>query len=386
MLDFSFTPAQDEYRRELRKLALAELLPLYQRGDAEQAYPRAQVQLVLRFAADFWRGRESERDLLVAGITAEEVARGDFNCALTTLGPVYQREVLAEASPALRERWLPPLERGDAILALAITEREAGSDMGSLATRAVPSGAGWRIDGEKNSVSYLNADVFLVFARTDPSARGWRGVTAFAVPRETPGLSFEPVEDLGCRAIPRGVLRLDAVEVPGDWLLGAPGRGFPMISRFFDVNRAIIGLKCVGAAQQTLEETVAHVRRRVQYGAPLAANQGVSFPLAEADTLLELARWQCYRVLWLRQRGIPCQREGAMAKWFAPKVAAESIHRCLLLHGHYGYSTALPIQQRLRDVIGWQIGDGSEEVMKLILARSLVGRMDDAPGAKGVPR
>ncbi len=107
------------------------------------------------------------------------------------------------------------------------------------------------------------------------------------------------------------------------------------------------------------------------FGAPLAAHQGASFALADATTWLELARWQCYRVLWMRQRGLPCQSEGAMVKWWAPKMAAEAIHKCLLFHGHRGFSRELPIQQRLRDVIGWQIGDGSEEVMKLIIVRGL---------------
>jgi cyclohexanecarboxyl-CoA dehydrogenase len=141
-------------------------------------------------------------------------------------------------------------------------------------------------------------------------------------------------------------------------MVGEPDDAFIRISRFFDVNRAVIALKCVGAA----------------FGAPLAAHQGVAFPLAEAATSLELARWHCYRVLWLRQHGLPCQREGAMAKWWAPKMAADVIHRCLLFHGHKGYSKALPIEQRLRDVIGWQIGDGTEEVMKLIITRDLFGR------------
>ncbi|MFW9842922.1 MAG: TIGR03960 family B12-binding radical SAM protein [Candidatus Thorarchaeota archaeon] len=126
-------------------------------------------------------------------------------------------------------------------------------------------------------------------------------------------------------------------------------------------------------SEQSLEETVEYVRGRVAFGSALAGHQAVSFALAEADTWLELARWQCYRVLWLREQGAPCQREGAMAKWWSPKMAAEVIHKCLLLHGHMGYRTELPHQQRLRDVIGWQIGDGSEEVMKLIITRELFG-------------
>ena len=373
MLDFAFTPTQDEYRRRLREFALRELLPRYREGDTERRYPKEQIQAIVRFAGDFWKGREGERDLIAVGITAEEVARGDFSCVLPSLGAPYQTEFFADLSPAQRERWLADLLAGEKMIALCITEPAAGSDMSQLEMRGEMRGDRWVLNGVKNSVSYLNADVFYAFARTDATSGGWKGLSAFLVPRETPGLSFERVDDLGCRAIPRGVVRFEDVEVPLDAIVGEPGSAFIRISRFFDVNRAVIGLKCVGAALQTLDETVEHAKGRVAFGAPLSGHQGVSFALAEAATHLELARWQCYRVLWLRQQGIPCQREGAMAKWWAPKVAAEAIHQCLLFHGHRGYSTELPIEQRLRDVIGWQIGDGAAEVMKLIVARSLFG-------------
>ncbi len=125
---------------------------------------------------------------------------------------------------------------------------------------------------------------------------------------------------------------------------------------------------------QSIDETIEHTKQRMVFGAPLATNQAVSFGVAEDVTYLELARLQCYRVLWMRQNNIPCQDAGAMVKWYAPKVAAEAVHRCLRFHGHYGYSKELPHQQRLRDIIGWQIGDGSEEVMKLLIARSRFGR------------
>jgi cyclohexanecarboxyl-CoA dehydrogenase len=374
VLDFGFTPAQEEYRAALQKLALDELLPLYQRGDAEKRYPSEQVKRVLAFSAGFWKGREAERDLITVGITAEEIARGDFNAVLMSLGPAYTEHFLADASPALLDRWLPGLATGEQVIGLCLTESGAGSDMAAMRTTAERRGDRYVINGEKNSVSFLNADVFYVFARTDPESRGWRGISAFLVPRDTPGLSFESCDDLGCRAVPRGTLRLANVEVPEDSMVGEPGQAFVMISRFFDINRAVIGLKCIGAALQSIDETIAYTRERLVYGAPLASNQAVSFGIAEDLTHLELARWQCYRVLWMRQNDVPCQDVGAMVKWFAPKAAADAVHRCLRFHGHYGYSSELPIQQRLRDIIGWQIGDGSEEVMKLIIARTRFGR------------
>ena len=374
VLDFSFTPAQEEYRAALRELAFTELAPHYQKWDVEQAYPAKQIRRVLRFAAEFWEGREAERTLIVSGITAEEVARGDFNVVLPSLGPGLFERYLIEAPQELKDQWMPGILSGEQFAALCLTEAGAGSDMGGICSTGERRGDVYVLNGEKNSVSFLNADVFYVFVRTDPESSGWRGLSAFLFPRDTPGLSFETVEDMGCRAVPRGILRMDNVEVPAQWMVGEPGRAFPMISKFFDINRAIIALKCIGAAQQTLDETIAYVKGREQFGTPLATFQGVAFPIAEAATLLELARLQSYRVLWMREQGLPCTKEGAMVKWYAPKIAGDIIRQCLVLHGHYGYSRALPIEQRLRDVIGWQIGDGAENIMKLLIARELFGK------------
>jgi cyclohexanecarboxyl-CoA dehydrogenase len=383
VLDFAFTPAQERYREALRAFVLRELLPHYQENDRLQRFPREQIRRVIRFADDFWRDREEQRDLIEVAITAEEVARGDFNVVLPSLGVTYQNQFFADLSPEQRHRWVPDLLSGDKTIGLCITEPAAGSDMARLEMRAERKGDGYVLNGVKNSVSFLNADVFYAFARTAP-ASGWEGISAFLVPRDTPGLGFEVVDDLGCRAVPRGVVRFQNVEVPAEARVGEEGSAFVRISRFFDVNRAVIGLKCIGAALQSIDETLVWAQQRVVFGKPLLAQQGVAFELAESVTELELARWQCYRVLWMRQQGRPCQWEGAMVKWYAPKVAAQALLKCLRFHGHYGYSTELPIQQRLRDVIGWQIGDGSEEVMKLIIARSLAERASAlAEGARG---
>jgi cyclohexanecarboxyl-CoA dehydrogenase len=174
MLDFSFTPAQDEYRERLRELALRELLPRYREGDAEERYPADQIRRIIRFGDEFWKGREEERDLITVGITAEEVARGDFNCVLPSLGPRYQSEFFAGLSPELAERWLPELLSGEKVVGLCVTEPAAGSDMSRLEMRAERRGDRYVLNGVKNSASYLNADVFYVFARTDARASGWR--------------------------------------------------------------------------------------------------------------------------------------------------------------------------------------------------------------------
>ena len=147
-------------------------------------------------------------------VVAEEIARGDFNCVLPSLGPFIFREFISHASEELKARWLPGLRSGRQMIGLGLTEPEAGSDMGSIRTRAERRGDHYVLNGEKNSVSFLNADVFYVFARTDPSRTDWSGLSAFLIPRDTPGLSFHAYDDMGCRAVPRGQLFLDDVHVP----------------------------------------------------------------------------------------------------------------------------------------------------------------------------
>jgi len=242
-----------------------------------------------------------------------------------------------------------------------------------MTTSAVWDGDDYVLTGEKSSISFTEGTAAIVFAKTDPSA-GARGVSAFFVPMDSPGLGRSKFRDLGERAITRGALHLDGVRVPAKNLLGREGQGFYIIMNQFDFNRAIIALMCIGAAQQTLEETMEYVKTRTAFGQPIARFEGVSFPIAEAATLLEAARLLSYKALWQRDHNTPHGMEAAMAKWWAPRLAVEVIHQMLLLHGHAGYSDDYLVGQRLRDVIGLEIGDGTAEVMKIIIGREMIGR------------
>jgi cyclohexanecarboxyl-CoA dehydrogenase len=381
MLDFSFTDEQDLLRKTLREFSLKELLPRYGYWDKKEEYPYEPIREILRIVNPYgsnWREAASTKDLIIPGIVAEEVARGDFNCVLPSLAPFTMELFLVEASDELKEMWFPGLITGEKVIGLCLTEPDAGSDLGSLRTTAVRDGDDYVLSGEKNSVSFLNADVFYVFARTAPDSTGPRGISAFLMPRETEGLDFSPYHDLGCRAVPRGQLFMNDARVPARYMVGREGEAFKMIMKYLDVNRAFIGLMCLGAAEQTLDETIEYVKQKHAFGVPISRFQGVAFPIAEAATRLELARLICYKILWKKQNGHPCTLEGAMAKWWVPKTCVEVIHECLLLHGHYGYTNEFPIEQRLRDVIGWQIGDGTAQIQKLIISRLLLGR-DFAP-------
>jgi cyclohexanecarboxyl-CoA dehydrogenase len=162
--------------------------------------------------------------------------------------------------------------------------------------------------------------------------------------------------------------------VPTACMVGSEGAAFKMIMKYFDINRAFIGLMCIGAAQQTLDETIEYTKEKRAFGMPISRYEAVAFALAEAATRLELGRLLCYKILWKKQAGLPCSMEAAMAKWWVPKTCVDIIHECLILHGHYGYTNEFPIEQRLRDVIGWQIGDGTPQIQKLIISRLLLGK------------
>jgi cyclohexanecarboxyl-CoA dehydrogenase len=316
-----------------------------------------------------------EADFLTFGIAMEEIGRGDFSCTYGIQLAGLAGEILGRSgSEAVKTRWLPPTASGEAVVALALTEPGAGSDAANLACRAEGDADGYVITGEKSGISLgMAAQAAIVFARTDPAARA-RGVTAFLVPLDLPGVSRSPLRDMGTRAIGRAVLALDHVRVPASHRLGEEGTGFYQVMQGFDYNRIGIALACLGVAQQSVEETMVYVKERKAFGRALARFEGVSFAIAEAATHLEACRWLCYRALWLADQGRPHTKESAMTKWWGPRLAVDTIHQCLLLHGHYGYTDELPFEQRMRDVIGLEIGDGAAEVMKMVVARELMGR------------
>jgi cyclohexanecarboxyl-CoA dehydrogenase len=378
-MDFAFTPEQEELIRTLRAFARRELAPRSAHWDKTGEFPwdawRQMGELGLfglRTAAEYG-GQEA--DLVTTGIAIEEIARGDFACTYGLQLAALAGEIVGKnGTEEVRRRWLPPMVRGESVIAIALTEPTVGSDAANLACRAVREGDEYVITGEKSGISLaMVADAAMVFAKTDPAAKA-RGVTAFLVPLDRPGVSRQRLTDMGTRAVGRAVLSFDHVRVPASHRLGPEGAGFYEVMRGFDFNRVLIALACLGVAQVSLEETMAYVKERRAFGRPLAQFEGVSFPIAEAATHIEACRLLCYRALWQADRGQPHTKESAMVKWWGPRLAVDVIHQCLLLHGHYGYTDELPFEQRLRDVIGLEIGDGTAEVMKVIVARELMGR------------
>ena len=377
-MDFSFDDDQESYRTHLRRFAGKVLARHYQPDDrAGTLRPALAAEMAgmgltgLRIPEQYG-GQEASA--VVAGIAAEEVGRADFNATYLIVTTALTSDVLVRnATRGQQAQWLPVIASGEVIPSLCVTEPGHGSDAAELELKAAEDGDGWRLEGEKTSITFgMDARTALVLART--GGAGARGVSAFYVDLDERYVSRTAFDDLGSRCIGRASLHFGGLPVSRDHLIGEVGGGFVSVMQGFDYSRAIIGLACLGAAQASLEEALQWARDRKAFGQPIGKFQGVSFPLAEGATYMRGARHICYEALWKKDQGIDHSVEAAMAKFWAPKLSAEVIHQCLLTFGHMAYSTDSPIGQRLRDVIGLEIGDGTAQVSKLVIARSLLGR------------
>jgi len=319
-------------------------------------------------------------EFLYSGVIIEEIGKADFTFGYVPLLASLNGQILANfAKPEVAREWLPGLTAGEHTLAIALTEPKGGSDAGNLGLKMERDGDHYILNGEKTSISANQiAKGVVTFARTGTAEERARGVSALLVPLDTPGISTSKFSNCGQNAIGHGSIWFDNVRVPAEYLLGEEGRGFGQVMQGFDFSRSLIGLQALGTARQSLDETWAYVGERKAFGKPLAAFQGVTHQLADFDTKVEAARLMSLNALWLKDRGLPHTAEAAMTKWWPPLLAYEAIHACLLIHGHAGYSDTLPFQQRLRDVLGLQIGDGTAHIMKNIIARERAGR--DAAG------
>jgi cyclohexanecarboxyl-CoA dehydrogenase len=377
-MHFGFDEDQRQFQEAVRRFARERLAPRYaeddRRGELDPRTLADMASLGLTGIAIDERYGGQGANAVTTGIAAEEVSAADFNAAYLLLIPLLAAEVIGAAgSDAQRAELLPPIADGSVLPCFCLTEPEHGSDAARLRMRAERDGAGWRLTGEKTSISLgMAAHTAIVFART--SEDGARGISAFYVDLDERYVQRSPFKDLGSKSIGRAALHFDGLPVAAERLIGGEGEGFIRCMQGFEFSRAVIGLMCLACAGSGIEEVLAYARDREAFGKPIGANQGVAFPLAEAATLLRGARWVCYEALWRRDAGLPHRIEASMAKWWAPKVAVEAAHQALLTLGHSGYSEELPAGQRIRDLIGLEIGDGTAQIAKLVLARELLGR------------
>ena len=377
-MQFGFDEDEESFRQELRRFATRTLAPHYQPDDRAARFRRELARDMAGMGLTGLRIPEEyggqAATAVVAGIAAEEVGRADFNATYLIINTALISDIIVRnATVEQQAAWLPGIASGEVVPCICITEPGHGTDAANLELRAVSDGDGWRLSGEKTSITLGTvADRGVVLART--GGPGARGVSAFWVDLTDERVTRSGFDDLGGRAIGRASLHFDGVPVGRADLIGEQGGGFVSVMQGFDYSRAIIGLGCLGAAQASLDEACQWVRDREAFGRPIGQFQGVAFPLAEHATYLRGARHVCYEALWRKDTGLDHSAEAAMAKFWAPKLAAEVIHQCLLTFGHLGYSADSPLGQRLRDVIGLEIGDGTAQVSKLVIARSLLGR------------
>jgi cyclohexanecarboxyl-CoA dehydrogenase len=380
-MDFDFTDDQRAIQDVAQRFAADRLAPGFLARDVGGPLDRDLIQemgalgLIAAEMPEEFGG--SGVDSVTAGLIIEAISHADLNVGYIPLLTGLVGAILVQhGEPATSRAVVSDACAGKTLLALALTEPGGGSDAANLRLKASRTNDGFVLNGEKTSISIADqADAALVFARTGTEAERAHGISAFLVSRDTPGLSTSSFDDLGSRSVGRGSMFFDDVRVDDSSLIGKEGAGFHQVMGGFDYSRALIGLMVLGAARASLDESWDYIQEREAFGKPLAAYQGVTFPLAEAETMIEAARLLCYKTLWLRDQGKPHTSEAAMVKWWAPKLAFDVIHQCLLAHGHSGYSKDMAHQQRLRDVLGLQIGDGTAQIQKMVIARERVGRV-----------
>ncbi|MDA3037970.1 MAG: acyl-CoA dehydrogenase [Actinomycetota bacterium] len=372
-------PDFDEFRATLRRFGRDRLAADYPRWQREP-FPRERLLELgelgvfgLLSPPDLGGTKGAGGGYVPLGIAAEELSRGDFNVSYFLQLQAIGTQLFTQSdADEVRQRWVPAIIRGEALASFALTEPGVGSDAAAISTRAVQDGSDWVISGEKASITFAgNSDVCAVFARSGGPGAG--GISLFCVPLDLPGVSRRAVPSSTAHLTQRGSIFFDDVRVPASHLVGVEGGAFKSAMSAFDFNRAIIGLACVGAAQQSLDETIEHVKARQTFGQPLATREGVSFQLAEHLAHIHAARLLAFETLRLADRGQRHVTEAAMTKWLGPKCSVEAIHACIVLHGWTGFGEDLPLAQRLNDVMGLEVGDGTPEIMKSIIAREALG-------------
>jgi acyl-CoA dehydrogenase len=290
----------------------------------------------------------------------------DFAFAMQGLGT---GSITLHGSDELKRRYLPPVRDGKAIAAFALSEPEAGSDVAALATTAKADGASFRLDGEKTWISNGGiADHYVVFARTG-EAPGARGLSAFVVDADTPGLKIaERIEVIAPHPLAR--LTFDGVRVPVSHRLGQPGEGFKVAMATLDIFRSTVGAAALGFARRALHETVEHAATRKLFGAPLGDLQMTQAAIADSATEVDAAALLIYRAAWVKDKGAArVTREAAMAKMFATEAAQRVIDRAVQVHGGAGVTKGVKVEELYREIRALRIYEGATEVQKVVIAR-----------------
>lgn len=370
---FLFTAAHEEFRERVRAFAEREIRPRSREWDESGELPRDAIRLmgeagILGVIGPKELGGQ-ERDYVSLGIAIEELAAADISCAIIA----WLQVTISRFFPGWGDDTVRGVHRGEAVVALATSEEDAGSDVSALRTRAVVEGDHYVINGTKIHVSLVpGADVLAVSAKVDQGG-GKSRITMLRVPSNADGVSTEMMGQMGARAHRLGVVHLKDVRVPVNATLGAASEGKAVMYARYNVSRCLSPLAALGAAGAVVAETMRFARQKIVFGRPIATNQSISFPLVEHQTRIEAGRLLAYRALWMNDAGLDASRDAAMAKWFGISSGVQAISDCLQMYGANGYLKEWSVEQRLRDVMALLFTGGTINIMKLILVRELLG-------------
>ncbi|MFC2157193.1 acyl-CoA dehydrogenase family protein [Acidobacteriota bacterium] len=379
MIDFEMTEEQVALKEMAHEFALKEMRPHSAHFDQVDELPHEIMQKA--FDTGFFTCEIPEEygggglSHLETTIVSEELSWGCPGMYTTIMASsLGQTPIILFGTEEQKMKFLKPLTEKLGIVGFCLTEREAGSDAGSLKTKAIRDGDDYVINGSKCFITNGGiASLYTVFALTDPK-KGPRGMSAFIVPRDTPGISIGKEEDkMGHRASNTTEVIFDDVRVPAENILKKEGFGFLVCMRTLDQTRASVGAGGVGLARAALEHLIDYTKTRVQFGKPLALFQNTSFEIARMATKVNAARHLVRHAAWLLDQGKPCGKESAMAKCFGSDTAMQVSLDALQLFGGYGYMRDYPIEKLVRDAKLLQIYEGTNQIQLMVIAREVIG-------------
>jgi butyryl-CoA dehydrogenase len=378
-VDFELTADQRDIQAVARDFAAAEIEPHASQWDREHHFPKevfgklAELGLMGVCVPEEYGGAGA--DFLSYILALEEISRADAGVGVTVgvHTSAVTLPILNFGTEEQRARFVPPLARGEVIGAFALTETEAGSDAGSLRTKAEPDGDGWRISGTKQFISTARfAGTILLFARTDPSTQDARGVSAFILDADHIRVTGEE-EKLGLNSSVTNSIAVEDQYVDRDRILHEEGKGFAVAMATLDGGRIGIGAQALGIAQAAYDFARNYALERKQFGKRIGEFQAIQWKLADMATEIDAARLLVYRAAWLKQQGRPHTEAGAKAKLFASEMARRQTAEAIQILGGYGYTKEFPVERYYRDAKITEIYEGTSEIQRLVIARSILG-------------
>jgi alkylation response protein AidB-like acyl-CoA dehydrogenase len=378
-MDFELSDDQRRIRDAAREFAEAELGEAIAPYDQRHEFPH---EIVAKLGPLGFLGALVPEEYGGAGLDyvsyaliVEELNRGDASVGITMWGhnSLCTNHITLFGSPEQKRRWLPRLASGEMLGAWGLTEPGSGSDAAALRTRAEPRDGDWVLNGSKAFITNASVGgVAVVMARTDP-ARKARGISALVVEKGTPGFTAgKPYRKLGLHASDTAELIFEDCRVPGSHLLGEPGQGFVQAMQVLEGGRIAMAAMAVGIAQAAVDAAVKYMKQRSAFGKTLAEFNGLQGMLADIATEVEVARLLTLRAAWLKDNGRPAMHAAAMAKVFASEAAMKAATKAVQIHGGAGYITEFPVERIFRDAKLTEIGEGTSEIQRMVIAREIL--------------